>query len=74
MCFFACSEYINFQLKNTHPKFCSGYGIFATKTFQPNEFLLEYPGELISKQEGERRRISYHNDIGSYIFFVNNQW
>lgn len=29
----------------------SGKGVFTNKAFRAGEFLLEYPGELISKEE-----------------------
>lgn len=37
-----------------------GCGIFTTASFPKGEFLMEYRGELISKQECERRLRVYH--------------
>ena len=33
----------------------TGVGVFAKKNFTPGAFLLQYPGELISEEEAERR-------------------
>ena len=46
-----------------------GKGVFATKMFQKGSFLLEYKGELISQEEGERREEEYDESLGSFIFF-----
>jgi len=51
-----------------------GHGIFTTRDFEPNEFLLEYRGELISKAEGEKRLKTYSHEMGSFIFFYNDKW
>ena len=50
--------------------FCHlGKGVFATKMFKKGSFLLEYKGELISQEEGERREEEYDESLGSFIFF-----
>ncbi|XP_057311383.1 histone-lysine N-methyltransferase EZH2-like [Hydractinia symbiolongicarpus] len=51
-----------------------GYGVFTTKTFYKEEFLLEYPGPLISAALGRERQESYSAHHGSYLFFYNNTW
>ncbi|XP_057298490.1 uncharacterized protein LOC130629354 isoform X2 [Hydractinia symbiolongicarpus] len=48
-----------------------GFGIFAVKRFEKKMFLLEYPGEVISSQEGKRRCDTYDATLGSYLFFYN---
>ncbi|KAM4544087.1 uncharacterized protein V3H82_021889 [Fundulus diaphanus] len=50
-----------------------GRGIFATTSFQKGDFLLEYRGELISKEECERRQRVYHDNLKVFMFeFVFN--
>ncbi|XP_057311957.1 uncharacterized protein LOC130649644 isoform X1 [Hydractinia symbiolongicarpus] len=49
-----------------------GFGVFATKTFQHGEFLLEYAGNCISKVEGEKLQSTYPDEAGSFLFFYNN--
>ena len=51
-----------------------GYGVFATASFGKADFLLEYPGPLLSKAEGEKLLDSYESGLGSYLFFYNNYW
>ena len=36
-----------------------GYGVFAAREFEKGSFLLEYPGELISSEFGEKREDEY---------------
>ncbi|MEQ2260013.1 hypothetical protein XENORESO_019744 [Xenotaenia resolanae] len=45
-----------------------GRGIFATTFFQKGDFLLEYRGELISKEECERRQRVYHDKLKVFLF------
>ena len=45
------------------------WGIFATKFIAKRSFLLEYPGQLISSKEAERRKKIYaKRKLGSYVF------
>lgn len=46
--------------------------MFASKTFQHGEFLLEYAGNCISKVEGEKLQSTYPDEAGSFLFFYNN--
>ena len=48
-----------------------GRGVFATKTFNKEEFIVEYAGELISYQEAKKREKKYSEDsaIGCYMYF-----
>ncbi|XP_016537083.1 N-lysine methyltransferase KMT5A-A-like [Poecilia formosa] len=45
-----------------------GHGIFATTSFQKGDFLCEYQGELISKEECERRQKVYHDNLKVFLF------
>lgn len=70
MCFFACSEYINFQLKNTHPKFCSQVmGFLRQRHFSQMSFFLN-----IRENSYQNRRVKeeeYHIImILAHIFFL----
>ncbi|XP_028414258.1 N-lysine methyltransferase KMT5A-like [Dendronephthya gigantea] len=48
-----------------------GYGVFTKREFEKGEFLLEYKGELIKKEEGARREEAYKKDLGSFLFFFD---
>ncbi|KAK9526373.1 hypothetical protein VZT92_015077 [Zoarces viviparus] len=45
-----------------------GRGIFTCAPFEKGEFLLECRGELISKQECERRQRIYHDCLKVFMF------
>ncbi|KAI3354579.1 hypothetical protein L3Q82_019084, partial [Scortum barcoo] len=45
-----------------------GCGIFTSIPFEKGVFLLEYRGELISKQECERRQRLYHASLKVFMF------
>lgn len=47
--------------------------MFTNKAFRAGEFLLEYPGELISKEEAHRREKSYPLKLGSFLFFFKHR-
>ena len=51
-----------------------GYGVFVTKYFEKSQFLLEYPGELISEAEGSKREKKYKTSLGSFIFYYEKYW
>ena len=44
-------------------------GVFTTKQFKKDTFLLQYSGDIISKKEGEKRETIYGNENRSYMFF-----
>ena len=46
-----------------------GRGVFTTKKFSKDDFLLVYKGELVTADEGYRREDLYHPDLGSFLFF-----
>ncbi|XP_066920536.1 N-lysine methyltransferase KMT5A-like [Clytia hemisphaerica] len=49
-----------------------GYGIVTTKNFQMKDYLLEYIGERISKEEAFKRESIYKEEgIGCYLFDVD---
>lgn len=56
-----------------HFYFSLGQGVFTTREFKPDEFLLEYAGELLSYKEASRRESSYTEVDGSFLFFFNAQ-
>ncbi|XP_026030107.1 histone-lysine N-methyltransferase set-1-like [Astatotilapia calliptera] len=45
-----------------------GRGIFTTVPFQKGDFLLEYRGKLITKEECERRHRVYHDSLKVFMF------
>ncbi|XP_029949996.1 uncharacterized protein LOC115390320 isoform X2 [Salarias fasciatus] len=45
-----------------------GRGIFSTTPFEKGDFLLEYRGELINKQECEKRQRLYHSSLKVFMF------
>ena len=52
--------------------FFLGKGVFATKFFSKGDFLLEYRGELITRDEGSEREDFYNPDLGSFLFFFKD--
>lgn len=50
-----------------------GYGVIATKIFKQGDFICEYRGELISKEEGERRYREYPPEAGSFMFQLESK-
>ena len=54
----------------------TGVGVFAKKNFAPGAFLLQYPGELVSEEEAERREKLYkqqHRGCFMYFFTYENK-
>lgn len=47
---------------------CLGRGVFSCTEFDKGEILLEYRGDLISKEECERRQRIYHNALKVFMF------
>ena len=91
LCFSSCplsrmnaweSELTNFSkiIEYTFSTFLlSGYGVFCLKSFSKGSFLLQYNGELIPEEEGERRSIIYeHENQGCYLYYFRyankNMW
>ena len=48
-----------------------GCGVTATRPFQKGKFVCEYSGDLILREEAEKREQQYSRDpsIGSYMFY-----
>ena len=48
-----------------------GRGVFASKMFYKDDFIVEYAGELISMQEAKKREEAYSKDanVGCYMYF-----
>lgn len=50
--------------------FTIGHGVFTTRDFEKGSFLLEYPGELITSEEGEARNEEYKKrKLGSFLYY-----
>ena len=60
------------MLKNYHPLFSVGYGLFSKRNIDKGEFLAEYAGEVISDEEADKREDQYTDDVNFlYRFRVN---
>ena len=46
-----------------------GVGVRATKTFHKNEFICEYHGELIPRNEAQQREELLEDDDGCYMYY-----
>uniref|UniRef100_A0A7M5VEN4 SET domain-containing protein n=1 Tax=Clytia hemisphaerica TaxID=252671 RepID=A0A7M5VEN4_9CNID len=50
-----------------------GYGVFVTKTMSPSSFICEYPGDIITEEERNRREEIYTEQrLGSYVFDIEH--
>lgn len=48
--------------------------MFATKPFAPGSFLLNYPGDLISEKEAEKREKQYSKQSkGCFMYFFEHE-
>lgn len=45
----------------------NGLGLFATKAYVKDDFVIEYTGEKITSEEAQRRG-------GKYLFEINDKW
>ncbi|KAH8698143.1 hypothetical protein GQ44DRAFT_694189 [Phaeosphaeriaceae sp. PMI808] len=51
-----------------------GYGVRAMRTFEPNQIIVEYAGEIITQQECERRmKQVYKKDTCYYLMSFDNK-
>ncbi|KAL1987738.1 hypothetical protein VTN96DRAFT_2578 [Rasamsonia emersonii] len=49
-----------------------GYGVRSNRTFEPNQIIVEYTGEIITQQECERRmRTVYKNNECYYLMYFD---
>jgi SET domain-containing protein len=51
----------------------SGKGLFASRTFDSDEFIAEYRGELIPEEEGVRRDGEMYKNKHNYLYFFENE-
>ena len=52
---------------------CDGLGLFSLEDIEKDEFICEYTGEIISKDESDRRSV-IKDEIGlNYIFTISQQ-
>jgi hypothetical protein len=59
-----------FYLTVARSVFCfTGSGVFAVGNIDKGALLTYYEGELISKEEGDRRHENYEESDGSFLFF-----
>jgi len=49
-----------------------GCGVFTKCDFDPGDFLLEYRGEIISAEEGERRLEQSAEQHCSFLYFFES--
>lgn len=49
-----------------------GRGVFTKRKFRRGDFLLEYRGELIGEEEGQRRERTYDSSLGSFIYYFKD--
>lgn len=45
-----------------------GRGVFSSSHYRKEDFLVEYRGDIITKEECERRRRLYHNALEVFLF------
>ena len=64
----------NFFYNLTYTLLILGFGVFTTQKIEPNQFICEYAGEIISEQEGYIRQDKYRSKDGSFLFFFQNLW
>ena len=51
-----------------------GFGVFAIKEFRKTDFLLQYPGKVMSAKKGKQLEDSYPLHLGSYLFYHGKIW
>ena len=51
-----------------------GHGIFATKSFEKGDFLLQYKGNIVSADVGEQLQEKYENEnLGCFLYFFAHE-
>ncbi|XP_060577680.1 uncharacterized protein LOC132734810 isoform X4 [Ruditapes philippinarum] len=50
-----------------------GSGVFALSDIEKGRLIVLYEGELITKEEGERRHAKYSTQDGSFLFFFSHK-
>ena len=46
-----------------------GYGVRSNRTFEPNQIIVEYTGEIITQAEGEKRMRTIYKNNDVSVFF-----
>lgn len=64
---FQNAEYAKCRVFRTEKK---GFGIAAAREIQPNEFIMEYVGEVLDSDQFERRANDYSNDKNKHYYFM----
>ena len=51
-----------------------GYGVRANRTFEPNQIIVEYTGEIVTQEECERRMrgVYKENEVRAFILFYQH--
>ncbi|RPA94355.1 hypothetical protein L873DRAFT_1846676 [Choiromyces venosus 120613-1] len=50
-----------------------GHGLRATRSFMPNQIIVEYTGEIITQEESERRMVEVYKDNKNYYLMLFHQ-
>ncbi|PWW79917.1 hypothetical protein C7212DRAFT_163681 [Tuber magnatum] len=50
-----------------------GHGLRATRSFMPNQIIVEYTGEIITQEESERRMVEVYRDNKNYYLMLFHQ-
>ena len=52
-----------------------GRGVIATKTFERDDFVVEYAGELVNITTAKQREDLYQKDqaVGCYMYYFNHK-
>lgn len=62
-----------FNRKHNFVKNLPGFGVFTTKKFATGDFLLQYPGDLITKEEAEERDAKYkEQQKGCFLYMFKD--
>lgn len=51
-----------------------GYGVFAQKQIRRKDFVLQYPGEVVTDEVGKHLEENLPVDCGSFLFFYEKIW
>ena len=58
------TDYLSFQCSIQVPyTFLQGHGVFTTRKFSKDDFLLHYSGDLVTEDEARRREKKYDKEI-----------
>lgn len=51
---------------------CDSYGLFALEDINQNDYICEYQGEILTKEESDRRSIFNEQSGLNYLFEISN--